>query len=168
MDFIKRMKKREFFEMTLKALAALMALFVAVILMEGMIYGIKLKELKQNSSSAYYSNSSVAYCLEQEDDTYLVLFYTEGLENSDGKLQEWTASSETTAKQCEELKSRVKEVYMHAPSAFVFSMNTTHYIIIGGIYAVLIIFLTSRYILLGKQYKKIQKQYQNDGFIEIN
>ena len=168
MEFIKRMQKREFFEMTLKALCALMALFVAIILMEGMIYGIKLKEMKKNSANAFYSNESIAYCIEQNNDEYLVLFYTEGLKNTKGDVLEWTASSEMTKQQCEKLKTQVKEVHMHAPSAFTFSMSTVHYVIISVITAGLIGFLTWRYVLLAKQYTKIKKQYQNNGFIEIN
>ena len=124
--------------------------------------------MKQHSSSSVYSNNSVAYCIEQKDDTYLILFYTEGLQNSKGELQEWTAIGDATKQQCNELKSRIKEVNMHAPSAFTFSMSTIHYVIIATIFVGLIGFLTWRYILLAKQYKKIQKQYQNDGFIEIN
>ena len=168
MDFIKRMQKREFIEMTLKAVCALMALFVAVILMEGMIYGIKLKEMKKNSSNAFYSSESIAYCIEQKEDEYLVLFYTKGLENASGDIVEWTASSEMSKLQCEKLKSQVKEVHMHAPSAFIFSMSTVHYVIIAVVTAGLIGFLAWRYSLLYKQYKKIKKQYENNGFIEIN
>ena len=43
MEFIKTMKKREFIEMTLKTIAAICACFIAIILMEGMIYGIGAK-----------------------------------------------------------------------------------------------------------------------------
>ena len=48
MEFISKMKKREFIEMGLKALASLLAAFLAIILMEGMIYSIYLNDLKTN------------------------------------------------------------------------------------------------------------------------
>ena len=49
MEFINKMKKREFIEMGLKTLAAVFAAFLAIILMEGMIYGIQLNALKTKS-----------------------------------------------------------------------------------------------------------------------
>ena len=52
MEFIKRMKKREFIEMGLKTLAAILAAFLAIILMEGMIYSIELNALKTKSKAA--------------------------------------------------------------------------------------------------------------------
>ena len=71
MEFIKQMKKREFIEMSLKTLAALFAAFLAIILMEGMIYGIELNALKTKStSSVATSDSTTAYCIKQEDDKY--------------------------------------------------------------------------------------------------
>ena len=54
MEFIKQMKKREFIEMSLKALACLLGAFIAFILMEGMIYGIKLNTLIENTNEFYY------------------------------------------------------------------------------------------------------------------
>ena len=69
MDFIKNMKKREFIEMGLKTLAALLAAFLAIILMEGMIYSIQLNTLKTKSeSSVAISSSTIAYCIEESED----------------------------------------------------------------------------------------------------
>ena len=61
MEFIKQMKKREFIEMGLKTLAAVMAAFLAIILMEGMIYGIKLNAFEtKGSTSISNSGTTVA------------------------------------------------------------------------------------------------------------
>ena len=43
MEFIKKMKKREFIEMGLKTLIAFFACFIAIVLMCGMIYSIGIK-----------------------------------------------------------------------------------------------------------------------------
>lgn len=172
MEFIKRMKKREFIEMTLKALAALFACFVAIILMEGMIYGIELNSLKKNATeiTATDSSSTIAYCIKEGDDNYLVLYHTEGMKNDKGESAEWIAVEGMSESQCEFLKTSnsVKEVVMHAPNAFTFSITPVHYVIISILIAGVVGFFVWRYVLLAKQYKKIEKQYQNNGYIEIN
>ena len=71
MKFIKKMRNREFIEMTLKALSALLASFLAIILMEGMIYAIELNAIYNHSTVAiFYSDKTTAYCIEQETDQY--------------------------------------------------------------------------------------------------
>lgn len=71
MDFIKRMKKREFIEMALKTICAILASFLAIILMEGMIYGIQLNALVKNGSSVTFitndekTDGTIAYCIER-------------------------------------------------------------------------------------------------------
>ena len=79
MEFINKMKKREFIEMGLKALAGLLAAFLAIILMEGMIYSINLNALKKDTGHTAYSDSTIAYCIKEDDDKYFVIYYTEGL-----------------------------------------------------------------------------------------
>ena len=98
MDFIKRMKKREFIEMTLKTICALLASFLAIILMEGMIYSIQLNALVKNGSNAIYminsdrTEGTIAYCIERGENEdgetlYVVVAYNEGMDN------EWSAAS---------------------------------------------------------------------------
>ena len=81
MEFINKMKKREYIEMGLKTLAAILAAFLAIILMEGMIYGIQLNALKTKSTTASAaSGSTIAYCIHSpekgNDDRYFVKWMT--------------------------------------------------------------------------------------------
>jgi len=71
MEFIKQMKKREYIEMGLKALAALLATFLAIILMEGMIYSIELNALKTKGKTLSFNNQcTTLYCIEESKDLY--------------------------------------------------------------------------------------------------
>ena len=66
MEFIKRMRKREFVEMTLKTISAILAAFLAIILMEGMIYSIELNAIRNHSNVAvFYSDRTIVYCIEE-------------------------------------------------------------------------------------------------------
>ena len=70
MDFIKKMKKREFIEMSLKTVAAVLSAFIAVILMEGMILGKPFistdvagtKEMSNNNKCGFISNDNNELC----------------------------------------------------------------------------------------------------------
>ena len=127
MEFIKQMKKREFIEMGLKAFAAFLAAFLAIILMEGMIYGIQLNSLKtKGTSSLTYSASTIAYCIEQENNEYFIIYY-----NKDSSFKEWSANRSQTKTleqiQSAEFRNSVKEIVMRAPTAFeLFSSNHTN------------------------------------------
>ena len=87
---VNKMKKIEYIEMGLKTLAALLAAFLAIVLMEGMIYGIQLNALKTSgTSNSASSGSTIAYCIEEDDDKYFVLYYNKGSE------KEWSALKNT-------------------------------------------------------------------------
>ena len=108
------MKKREFIEMGLKAFAAIMAAFLAIILMEGMIYGIELNALKTaGKGHVTFSNSTIAYCIKEDDDKYFVVYY-----NPENTEKQWSATKDNfkTKAECLAMEgSTVKEVVMHAP-----------------------------------------------------
>ena len=174
MDFIKQMKKREFIEMGLKAGAALLAAFLAIILMEGMIYSINLNAYKTISTSrTIVDGQTIVYCIEESEDKYFVLCYNE----ADDK--QWTANQNDflTKQECLDLankelrnsqgKAAAKEVVFHAPNAFIFSIEGYHYAIMAVFVAAVAGFFTWRFIVLVNTYKKIEEQYEKDGTIEL-
>lgn len=167
MDFIKQMKKREFIEMSLKCLAAVMAAFVAIILMEGMIYSIYLNAYKTKAgSSGSNSETSIAYCIKEDDNKYFVLFQNTDLS---GGATEWSATSTLYSKEdCTPEKLSVKEVVFHAPSAFEFTINGIHYAVIAVFVAIVAGYFVWRFIALSKSYKKIEEEFVKSGTIEIS
>ena len=174
MEFIKKMKKREFIEMGLKTLAAVLAAFLAVILMEGMIYSINLNAYKTVATTrTIIGGKTIAYCIEVEEDQYFVLCYNEG--NDDP----WSATKDSflTKQECLDLANKelrasqgapaVKEVVFHAPNAFEFSITGVHYIVITLFMSAVAGFFVWRFIALSNAYKKIEEQYKKDGTIEL-
>lgn len=163
MEFIKQMRKREFIEMSLKCAIALLSAFIAIILMEGMIYGIQLNALKtMSSSSQSYSNSTIAYAIKEDDNKYFVVYYNEGSE------KEWSAVKDTylTREQCEDLA--VKEVVYHAPNAFQLSITGVHFVVMAVFVSAVAGYFAYRFVMLSKAYQKIEKEYQETGTIEIS
>lgn len=162
MEFIKKMKKREFIEMGLKTFACLMAAFLAIILMEGMIYSIQLNALKTKSTMSYsVSTSTIAYCIEEGKDKYYVIYYNEGDDF------EWSAAKETykTKAECENLN--VKEVIFGAPNAFQFSITPVHFVIMGVFVAIVAGYFVYRFIKLNKEYTAIETNFKENGVIEL-
>lgn len=162
MDFIKRMKKREFIEMALKTICAVLGAFVAIILMEGMIYGIEMNALKTNGSTASSSTDlTIAYCIEVDDDQYFIVYYNEGMPS------EWSAvgSDIRTRAECENIAA--KEIVFHAPSAFEFSITPIHYVIMSAFMLIVVGFFVYRFIILKKEYDTIEDNFKKTGNIEI-
>ena len=164
MEFIKQMKKREFIEMSLKALAAIMAAFLAIILMESMIYGIKLNAFEtKGSTSISNSGTTIAYCIEKGEDKYFVLYY-DGDKEPD---QQWTATKNTykTKAECEKLVA--KEIIYGAPSAFKFTITPVHYVVMSIFVAAVAGFFVYKFVALSKTYKKIEYNFNENGTIEF-
>ena len=166
MEFINKMKKREFIEMGLKALAGLLAAFLAIILMEGMIYGIQLNAYKTSAKGSYsQSGSTIAYCIKEDDDKYFVLYYNENLN------PQWYANKDIrlTEDECKALeKNTVAKVIMHAPSAFEFTINGIHYVVMAIFVAAVAGFFVYKFIALAKQYKKIEEEFKSTGTISFS
>ena len=172
MEFIKQMKKREFIEMSLKAFASILALFLAFILMECMIYGIELKALTSlNGNSSTLSDSTIAYCIKQDDNQYFVLFHDKSgnLRDTNNEPIEWTANQRIyTEEECTKELLTVKEVVFEAPSAFELeTVKGFHFIILGVLVAAVGGYFTYRFVRLGQSYKRIEEQFLKDGTIEI-
>lgn len=166
MDFIKRMKKREFIEMTLKTIAAVFAFFVAVILMEGMIYGIEMRAVRNKTTEISINTQTVAYAIKQGDDEYVVLCYNEGATNK--KYTDFSCKKDLTRTKAEVEAMNVTDIIWRAPTASEFSITWPHYVVIGVLAGGLIGFYAYRFIKLGKAYKKIEKEFETNGKIEIS
>lgn len=166
MEFIKQMKKREFIEMGLKTAAAILAAFLAIILMEGMIYGINLNALKTKGSGyVAQDGSTIAYCIKEKEDKYFVIYHNP--ENKDG---EWTASKDTylTKAECEAMEGTiVKEVKFNAPNAFKFTITPIHYVVMAVFVLGVAGFFTYKFIALNKEYTKIEDTFKKTGTIEF-
>lgn len=179
MDFIKKMKKREFIEMGLKTLAAILAAFLAIILMEGMIYSIYLNDLKTNPNRDTYTtteNHTIAYCIKEGEDKYFVIYYNDNPNSKGLDRSEWSAKHDEflTKQECLDLqdknvtKAYVKDVVFKAPNAFDFSISSVHYIVMAVFVAAVGGFFTYKFIALSKEYQKIEKEYKEKGTISFN
>lgn len=171
MEFVKKMKKRELIEMSIKAIIAVLASLITIVLMEGMIYGIELNTYLKNSKSAIkQSNLTVAYCIERAEDEYFVMFYNPTDESKSG-MEVWSAQSFETKKyshqDCLNLQGEVKEVKFGAPNAFTFSITPVHFVVMGVFVGLVAGYFVYRFVALNVNYKKYIKTVQEKGTIEI-
>ena len=160
MEFIKKMKKREFIEMGLKTIASFFGILLAFLLLEGMIYGIKLsvlEDFKGNTSAV--QSSTTAYLIEEDEENYFVIFHREDVDH-------WSAAVKPKDS-CTAKDLTVKEVKEGAPSAVTFSVEGWHFIVLGVLVAGVGGFFAYRFVKLNSAYVKIEKQYLKDGTIEI-
>ena len=148
--------------------------FIAVILMEGMIYSITLNAYMKNGTTSAYTDSTVAYCIKdgqntQGTDTYFVLYYNEGA-TKNGASSDWSATPKRyTEEELTTLKEqgKIADVVWEAPSAFKFTMNAIHYVVIGVFMAGVAGFFVYKFVALTKEYQKIESQFKKDGTIEF-
>lgn len=166
MEFIHKMKTREFIEMSLKTAIALFAAFIAIILMEGMIYGIELNaQMNYGDSQMTDKDLAIAYCIEKEEDQYFVMYYHPTNQPT------WSSSVESpllTKEECLALKGdTAKEVYLRAPTAFEFTIESIDYIIISVFVAAIAGFFVYKFIALARDYGKIERHFKETGEIEL-
>lgn len=249
MEFIKRMRKREFIEMGLKTLACVLAGLILAILLEAMIYHIYLGKIKDNAS--LQGSTFEYYIMEQDDNTYDIIshgmgengfsqwgrrgdhkgisktkldsllkdkgvIYNENANlykivakhgsdsveyvngastayeqikaNADLNNGEYTFDiyikanaedgySETATKanltyqqlmdegtdRGELKKNNVSAVYWRAPNCFEIYMNGWHYAIIVLVELIICGLFTWRFVLIGKEYQKIEKRFKKTG-----
>lgn len=76
MDFIARMKKREFIEMGLKTIIAVLLGIIVIFFMEAMIYNIYIKNIDKNQTSVTTGQVDY-YIVETKTDTYKVYLHCE-------------------------------------------------------------------------------------------
>lgn len=167
MEFVQRMKKREFIEMTLKTIAAILGAFIVIILMEGMIYSVTLNAyMKKSTQSTSQTGSTVAYCIKQEEDKYFVLYYNKDATNQ-GAKSDWSSNAGKyyTKAECENLT--VKKIIWRAPTAFEFTITPVHYGVMVVFVLIVAGFYVYRFVRLGKSYDKIETEYKTNGTIEF-
>ena len=168
MEFINKMKKREFIEMGLKTLIAVLSAFLAIILMEGMIYGITLNQVKSKTSETKINNSTIAYCLKEAEDKYVVIFKNY---DEDADTFIWTCMKDKTytRAECDAMKGDdVKEVVFHAPNAFELSITSpVHYVIMAVFMSAVVGFFVYKFIKLTKDYQKIEDEFNKTGTIAL-
>ncbi len=174
MEFINKMRKREFTEMILKAVIALFLSIIAIILMEGMIYGILLKaERKSDKTTVTTNTSTIAYCIKEGKDNYFVLLHNPDQDDPKVKWCSNEAYRGLTKEECESLTERrgiegpVKKVVFGAPSAFDFSITPRHYIVITIFLLAVSGFFVYKFVALNKEYKKIEAKFKETGTIEF-
>lgn len=185
MEFIKKMKKREFIEMSFKTLIAVCACFVAIILMCGMIYSIGVKSfMKYGKNSVTTQNETIAYCIEVEEDKYFVLFYNPNAKKPDPITKKVDKNASTlsanqitdtnlhTKQECEELLARhaVKEVKFEAPPASIVLdefVEGWHIAIVAVVVAGILGYFVYRFIKLAKDYSQVEKEFKETGAISI-
>ena len=168
MEFINKMKKREFIEMGLKTLIAVLSAFLAIILMEGMIYGITLNQIKSKTSETKINNSTIAYCLKEAEDKYVVIFKNY---DEDTDTFVWTSMKDKTytRAQCDAMAGNdVKEVVFHAPNAFELSITSPiHYVVMAVFVSAVVGFFVYKFIKLSKDYEKIEDEFNKTGTIAL-
>lgn len=165
MELIRRMKKREVVEITLKMLAAILTSIVAIIFMECMMYSVDMHILFENNSMKY-SSDSTAYCIKVDDDKYNVIFYNPYDDYP------WSANRKDTPFTKSEIQDLlnskyIKEIVWHAPNVFIFTITPIHYIIMAIFLSGVSGFFIYKFIVLNKEYNKIIDKYNKTGTIEI-
>ena len=157
MEFLKKMKSREIVEMSLKTLMAVLVGLVLIVLMEGMIYGIYMDKINDNTTSQYAAGDCIAYCEEVGDDEFKVyLNYT--IDDS------WSVKLINSSKEGIE-NSGYKKVVWDAPNPFEVSISGVHYIVMGAFIVAILGFYGWRFYKLNKEYTKFEKRFQKTGKI---
>lgn len=166
MEFIKRMKKREYLEMAIKTITAFLACVLVILLLEGMIYGIQMNALANKGTvSSTQSNVTIAYCVEREEDKYSVIFYNDNMENK------WSCSATTfyTKEECEQLEGKsVLKVVFGQPNPFDLTITPVHFVIMVVFIGAVMGYFVYKFTKLSKEYKKVERKFKETGTIDIS
>ena len=144
MEFLKRMKKREYIEMGLKTAIGVILGIIVIFLMEAMICNIYLDAINNVSNYQYSADESVCYVIENKNDTYDIYLNYQP-EDADVWVRvknDISKADYEALKQPGELLDSAKKVINRAPNCFDIYMNGVHYAVmvvfilaIGGVYA---------------------------------
>ena len=169
MEFLKRMKKREFIEMGLKTAIGVLLGIIVIFLMEAMICNIYMDAINGVESYASTPDESVYYVIDNKDDTYDIY-----INYQPDEADTWARVSDNLSKEAYEklwqdggnLKEAKKVIY-RAPNCFDIYINGIHYAVmivfilaIGGVYA-------WRFTLISKEYKKLERKFNKTGKVFI-
>lgn len=157
MEFLKKMKSREMIEMGLKTIFGVIVGLVLIILMEGMIFGIYMNKINENTASQYVASDCVAYCEEIGDDEYKIYLHN-------------TESGSWHVKVYNESKTQIEngnyeKVIYRAPNAFDVSIKGVHYVVMAIFIAGVLAFYGWRFYKLDKEYKAFEKKFKKTGKI---
>ena len=157
MDFLKRMKSREFLEMALKTIAAVLVGLILIIFMEGMIYGIYMDKIDKNTASQYVTSDCVAYAEELDNGKYKVYIHNT-------KSDSWAVLvSEKTE---EEIKTAgYKDYEFRTPNAFDVSISGVHYVVMALFIVAILGVYGWRFYKLNKEYDGFERKYKKTGKI---
>lgn len=174
MEFLRKLKKREFIEMALKTIIAVLAGIIIIFLMEGMIFNIHMDTIHKNGSTASFEVDRVVYYEQQKNGLYTVYLRQPGADN--GKYSWFYFTNQTdphnTYIECDNPatavaagKAQVKKMINHLPTAFDVSITGGHYacwivfeLLIGGFY-------TWRFFMINKEYNAYEKKLLKTGKI---
>lgn len=157
MDFLKKMKSREIIEMSLKTVVAVIVGLILVILMEGMIFGIYMDKIKENTASQYVPNDCVAYCEKVAQDEYKV--YLHNTTSNSWHIKQFNSSKETIE------DAGYEKVVWDTPNPFDVSITGTHYIVISVFIAGILGFYGWRFYKMNKEYSKMENKFKKTGKI---
>ena len=157
MEFLKKMKSREMIEMGLKTIFGVIVGLILIILMEGMIFGIYMNKINENTASQYVASDCVAYCEEIGDDEYKIYLHN-------------TESGSWHVKVYNESKTQIEngnyeKVIYRAPNAFDVSIKGVHYVVMAIFIAGVLAFYGWRFYKLDKEYKAFEKKFKKTGKI---
>lgn len=157
MEFLKKMKSREMIEMGLKTIFGVIVGLILIILMEGMIFGIYMNKINENTASQYVASDCVAYCEEIGDDEYKIYLHN-------------TESGSWHVKVYNESKTQIEngnyeKVIYRAPNAFDVSIKGAHYVVMSIFIAGVLAFYGWRFYKLDKEYKAFEKKFKKTGKI---
>ncbi|MBR2969438.1 MAG: hypothetical protein IKC49_00085 [Clostridia bacterium] len=176
MNFIKKMKVRELIEMSLKCFASILAAFLAIILMEGMIYGIMLNGVYSTTSSTFNPSSTVVYAVKTSADEYDLIYknLTEKWKDSDNdgvsdtkvdSYYTWSIKKNVPKEDVE--NGTYYKFYDRAPNAFELSITPIHFVVMGIFVTAVSGLFVYRFIRLVKSYKDLEEEYKKTGTIEL-
>lgn len=167
MEFLNKMKKREFIEMGLKTAIAVLIGVIVIFLMEAMIFNIRIKAVENHTGQTMYTKIVTCYELadERNDDGEIIkgeiyLDTTNGWKhfdiNSEKDFETYLGNHEDDG---------FKTIKGRKPNAFELSINGVHYVVmvlflllIGGVF-------TWRFTLISKEYKKLERKFKKTGKI---
>lgn len=157
MEFLKKMKSRETFEMTLKTIASVVVGLILIFLMEGMIFGIYMNKINDNKFKSGIISDCVAYCEEVDDNEFKVYLHNT-------KTGSWYVEDITLSKSTIE-ERKYGDIEWRAPNPFDVSINGVHYVVMAGVIVTIIGLYAWRFYKLDREYKGFEKKFKKTGKI---
>lgn len=152
MQYLKQLKSREMIETGLKTIATVIIGIILIILMEGMIYGIYMNKIKENTATQYVASECVAYCEEVKDGEYRI--YLHNTESGSWHIKVYNESVSQIN------NSGYEKVVYRTPNAFDVSIKPSHYIVMSVFIVGLLGYFGWKFYRLNVGYNKLETKYQ--------